>query len=86
MLAKLNTPAGRKYLSVTICLFIVALILISKVTFEGVEEQYHLPMKNWTMAMFIMQGAWVLVYSTAITFITSLPFAFYFLNTGEDPA
>lgn len=84
MLSKLKTPGGRKYLVVMISLFIVALFVISKVTFEGVEEQYNLPMKDWTSSMFIMQGAWVLVYSIVATFITSLPFAFYFLNVGED--
>jgi hypothetical protein len=84
MLSKLNTPAGRKYLAVTISLFIIALFVISKVTFEGVEEQYHLPIKDWTNSMFIMQGAWVLVYSIVATFITSLPFAFYFLNVEEN--
>lgn len=84
MFTKLNTPAGRKYLAVTFALFLVALFVISKVTFEGVEQQYNLPMKNWTNSMFIIQGAWVLIYSIVTTFITSLPFAFYFLNVGDD--
>ncbi len=84
MLNKLTTPEGKKFLLAAAILFLIAISVISRATFEGVEEQYNLPMSQWSQGMFVMQGAWVLVYSIAATFITSLPFAFYFLGPKDD--
>lgn len=84
MLNRLKTPEGKKFLLVTVILFLIAITVISRATFEGVEQQYNLPMAQWSKGMFVMQGAWVLVYSIAATFITSLPFAFYFLGPKDD--
>lgn len=79
MLTILRTREGKKFLVAVAIVFIVALSVISEVTFQGVEDQYNLPMDQWTVAMFIMQGAWVFIYSLVFTVIGSLPFAFYFL-------
>ncbi|VDY63126.1 DUF2534 family protein [Shimwellia blattae] len=75
----LRTPEGKKFLIAVAMVFIVALSVVTKVTFQGVEDQYDLPMASWTTSMFIIQGAWVAIYSLVFTVIGSLPFAFYFL-------
>ncbi|WP_342324161.1 DUF2534 family protein [Kosakonia sp. BYX6] len=84
MLEKLRTREGKKFIIAVIIVFLIAVSVISKVTFEGVEDQYNLPMESWTTSMFIMQGAWVAIYSLMFTIIGSLPFAFYFLGPKDD--
>lgn len=84
MLEKLRTPEGKKFLTALAIIFITVLTVVSRVTFEGVEEQYNLPMEKWSHSMFFMQGAWVLIYSCPFSFIISLPFAFYFLGPKDD--
>lgn len=84
MLEKLRTRDGKKFIIAVIIVFLIAVSVISKVTFEGVEDQYNLPMESWTTSMFIMQGAWVAIYSLMFTIIGSLPFAFYFLGPKDD--
>lgn len=84
MLQKLRTPEGKKFIIAVVIVFLVAVSVISKVTFEGVEEQYNLPMSHWTVSMYIMQGAWVAIYSVMFTIIGSLPFGFYFLGPKDD--
>ncbi|ELQ6152083.1 DUF2534 family protein [Cronobacter turicensis] len=84
MLEKLRTPDGKKFLTALVIVFITVLTVVSRVTFEGVEEQYNMPMEQWSSSMFIMQGAWVLIYSVPFSFIISLPFAFYFLGPKGD--
>lgn len=79
MLEKLRTREGKKFIVAVVIVFLVVITIISKVTFQGVEDQYALPMAEWTVSMFIMQGAWVFIYSTVFTVIGSLPFGFYFL-------
>jgi len=84
MLQKLRTPEGKKFIIAVVIVFLVAVSVISKVTFEGVEDQYNLPMSQWTVTMYIMQGAWVAIYSVMFTIIGSLPFGFYFLGPKDD--
>ncbi len=84
MLEKLRTRDGKKFLTAVVIVFLVAVSVISKVTFQGVEDQYNLPMEAWTVTMFIMQGAWVAIYSLMFTIIGSLPFGFYFLGPKDD--
>ncbi|WP_436873785.1 DUF2534 family protein [Kosakonia sacchari] len=84
MLEKLRTREGKKFIIAVVIVFLVAVSVISKVTFEGVEDQYNLPMESWTVTMFIMQGAWVTIYSLMFTIIGSLPFGFYFLGPKDD--
>lgn len=84
MLQKLRTPEGKKFVIAVVIVFLVAVSVISKVTFEGVEDQYNLPMSQWTVSMYIMQGAWVAIYSVMFTIIGSLPFGFYFLGPKDD--
>ncbi|EPF15914.1 MULTISPECIES: DUF2534 family protein [Cedecea] len=79
MFAKLRTRDGKKFLIAVAIVFTIVVSLISKVTFEGVEEQYNWPMEQWTLDMFIMQGAWVAIYTIMFTILCSTPFAFYFL-------
>jgi Protein of unknown function (DUF2534). len=79
MLEKLRTPDGKKFIIAVIAVFLTVVVVITRVTFQGVEDQYSLPMEEWTTSMFIIQGAWVFIYSTVFTVIGSLPFGFYFL-------
>ncbi|MGG7444664.1 DUF2534 family protein [Kosakonia oryzendophytica] len=84
MLEKLRTREGKKFIVAVVIVFLIAVSVISKVTFQGVEDQYNLPMEQWTTSMFIMQGAWVAIYSLMFTIIGSLPFGFYFLGPKDD--
>lgn len=84
MLQKLHTPEGKKFIIAVVIVFLVAVSVISTVTFEGVEDQYNLPMSQWTVSMYIMQTAWVAIYSVMFTIIGSLPFGFYFLGPKDD--
>lgn len=84
MLQKLHTPEGKKFIIAVVIVFLIAVSVISKVTFEGVEDQYNLPMSQWTVGMYIMQAAWVAIYSIMFTIIGSLPFGFYFLGPKDD--
>lgn len=84
MLQKLRTPEGKKFIIAVVIVFLIAVSVISKVTFQGVEDQYNLPMEQWTVGMYFMQGAWVAIYSLMFTIIGSLPFGFYFLGPKDD--
>lgn len=75
-----NTPEGKKFLFSVVLIFIVAVCVISKAAFQGVEEQYNLPMETWSASLYIIQGAWVTIYSLMFTIVGSLPFGFYFLG------
>ncbi|MGR3847341.1 DUF2534 family protein, partial [Staphylococcus aureus] len=52
--------------------------------FQGVEDQYNLPMDTWDTSLFIIQGAWVAIYSFMFTIVGALPFGFYFLSPKDD--
>lgn len=84
MLKILRTPEGKKFLAAVIIVFIIAVAVISKVTFQGVEDQYDLPMSQWSVPMFFIQGAWAAIYSILFTIIGSLPFGFYFLGPKDE--
>lgn len=84
MLEKLRTREGKKFITAVVIVFVIAVSVISKAAFQGVEDQYNLPMETWTASMFIIQGAWVAIYSLMFTIIGSLPFAFYFLGPKDD--
>ena len=81
---KLRTREGKKFITAVVIVFLIAVSVISKVTFQGVEDQYNLPMENWTLSLFIMQGAWVAIYSLLFTIIGALPFGFWFLGPKDD--
>jgi len=83
MLKVLKTREGKKFLVAVAIVFIVALCVVSKAAFEGVEDQYNLPMETWSISLFIIQGAWVAIYSIMFTLIGSLPFGFYFLSPKD---
>lgn len=84
MLQILRTPDGKKFLTAVAIVFLVAVTVISKVTFQGVEDQYNLPMDQWSVSMYFMQGAWAAIYSIMFTIIGSLPFGFYFLGPKDN--
>jgi uncharacterized BrkB/YihY/UPF0761 family membrane protein len=84
MLKILRTPEGKKFLTAVVIVFIIAVSVITSVTFQGVEEQYNLPMEQWSVSLFIIQGAWAAIYSLMFTIIGSLPFGFYFLGPKDD--
>ncbi|EGZ7011655.1 DUF2534 family protein, partial [Cronobacter sakazakii] len=52
MLEKLRTRDGKKFLTALVIVFITVLTVVSRVTFEGVEEQYNMPMEHWSASMF----------------------------------
>ncbi|MGK9171770.1 DUF2534 family protein [Yokenella regensburgei] len=84
MLKILRTPEGKKFLIAVAVVFTIAVSVISSVTFQGVEDQYNLPMEQWSVSLFIIQGAWAAIYSIMFTVIGSLPFGFYFLGPKDD--
>ncbi|HEY2452633.1 MAG TPA: DUF2534 family protein [Scandinavium sp.] len=84
MLTILRTPEGKKFLTAVAIVFIVAVSVVTKVTFQGVEDQYNLPMEHWSVGMYFIQGAWAAIYSIMFTIIGSLPFGFYFLGPKDD--
>lgn len=69
MLNILKTPEGKKFLIAVACVFIVAVCVVSKAAFQGVEDQYNLPMDTWDTSLFIIQGAWVAIYSLMFTIV-----------------
>lgn len=79
MLKIFKTREGKKFLIAVALVFSIVVTAVSSVTFEGVEEQYNMPMEQWSLSLFIIQGAWVAIYSIMFTIIGSSPFAFYFL-------
>lgn len=84
MLEKLRTREGKKFLIAVAIVFVVAVSVISEAAFQGVVDQYDLPMDEWPVSMFVIQGAWVFIYSLMFTIIGSLPFAFWFLGPKDD--
>lgn len=84
MLIILKTPEGKKFLIAVACVLIVAVCVVSKAAFQGVEDQYSLPMETWDTSLFIIQGAWVAIYSLIFTIVGSLPFGFYFLGSRDE--
>lgn len=84
MFEKLRTSEGKKFLTALSIVFVIAVTVISNVTFQGVEDQYDLPMEQWPVSLFVMQGAWVAVYSVIFTILGSLPFGFYFLAPKDE--
>ncbi|EAO9317173.1 DUF2534 family protein, partial [Salmonella enterica] len=38
----------------------------------------------WDVSLFIIQGAWVAIYSLMFTIVGSLPFGFYFLGPKDE--
>lgn len=84
MLKILKTPEGKKFLIAVACVFIVAVCVVSKAAFQGVEDQYNLPMETWNTSLFIIQGAWVTIYSLMFTIVGALPFGVYFLGPKND--
>lgn len=84
MLEKLRTREGKKFLIAVAIVFVVAVSVISEAAFQGVVDQYDLPMDEWSVSMFVIQGAWVFIYSLMFTIIGSLPFAFWFLGPKDD--
>ena len=84
MLKNLKTPEGKKSLIAVACVFIVAVCVVSKAAFQGVEDQYNLPMDTRDTSLFIIQGAWVAIYSFMFTIVGALPFGFYFLGPKDD--
>ena len=84
MLEKLRTREGKKFLIAVAIIFVAAVSIISEAAFQGVVDQYDLPMDEWSVSMFVIQGAWVFIYSLMFTLIESLPFAFWFLGPKDD--
>ncbi|KEA52920.1 membrane protein [Mangrovibacter sp. MFB070] len=83
MFEKLHTRNGKKFLLCVALVFIVALSVIGKATFGGVVDEYNMPMSEWSVSMYFMQSAWVLIYTLMFTIIGSLPFGFYFLGETD---
>lgn len=84
MLKILKTREGKKFLTAVAIVFIIAVSVVSKAAFQGVEDQYNLPMETWDISLFIIQGAWVAIYSLMFTIVGSLPIGFYFLGPKDE--
>ncbi|MEQ4532467.1 MAG: DUF2534 family protein [Mixta sp.] len=84
LLNKLKTSEGKKFLLSVLIVFLIALTILIRATIGGVIEEYNMPLADWTTQMFILQGAMVIVYTTVITIICSLPLAFYFLGEKDN--
>lgn len=80
---RLKTAEGKKFLLSVLVVFVIALAILIRATIGGVIEEYNLPLSEWTMQMYILQGAMVMVYTTVITLVFSLPLGFYFLGEKE---
>ena len=83
-LDKLKKPEGKKFLISVLIVFLIALAILIRATIGGVIEEYNIPLSEWTTQMYILQGAMVIVYTTVITLIFSLPLAFYFLGEKDE--
>ncbi|WPM86159.1 DUF2534 family protein [Apirhabdus apintestini] len=78
MLKILRTAEGKKFLIAATIVFLIAATTIGIATFQGVVDEYNMPMQQWPLSLFIMQGLWVFIYTLIFTVIGSLPFGFYF--------
>lgn len=80
MFTFLRTREGKKFSVIVCIIFAIAVSVISRAAFKGVEAQYNLPMHDWDLSLYIIQGAWVGIYSIMFTILGSLPFGFYLLS------
>lgn len=86
MLHKFHTPEGKKFLIIVFVVFLIVLSIISTVTFEGVVDQYNLPMSQWETSLFFIQGLWTLLYSMIFTVLVSIPIGILLLGSKESNA
>lgn len=86
MLHKLRTPEGKKFLIFVAVAFVIVLSIISTITFEGVVDQYDLPMDQWETSLFFIQGVWTLLYSIVFTILVSIPVGILMLGAKESNA
>lgn len=83
MLHKLRTPEGKKFLIYVAIAFLIVSSVISTITFEGVVDQYNLPMSQWETSLFFIQGIWTLLYSVIFTILVSIPVGILMLGPKE---
>lgn len=86
MLHKLRTPEGKKFMITVAVVFLLVLSVISTITFEGVVEQYNLPMSEWETSLFFIQGMWTFLYSIIFTILISIPIGILMLGPKESNA
>jgi len=86
MLHKLQTPEGKKFKMIVAAVFIIVLSVISTITFEGVVDQYNLPMSEWETSLFFIQGMWTFLYSIIFTILISIPIGILMLGPKESNA
>lgn len=86
MLHKLRTPEGKKFLIIVSVAFLIVLSIISTITFEGVVDQYNLPMDQWKTSLFFIQGAWTFLYSIVFTILVCIPIGILMLGPKESNA
>jgi hypothetical protein len=83
MLKILKTPEGKKFLIAVACVFIVAVCVVSKAAFQGVEDQYNLPMDTGTHPCLSSRAhGWP--FTALCSPLGALPFGFYFLSPKDD--
>lgn len=83
MLHKLRTPEGKKFTMIVAAVFLIVLSVISTITFEGVVDQYNLPMSEWETSLFFIQGMWTFLYSIIFTILVSIPIGILMLGPKE---
>jgi len=83
MLSKLRTPEGKKFKIIVAVVFLIVASVISDITFEGVVEQYNLPMSEWETSIFFIQGMWTFLYSIIFTILVSIPIGILMLGPKD---
>ncbi|WP_299998797.1 DUF2534 family protein [uncultured Cedecea sp.] len=83
MLHKLRTPEGKKFMMIVATVFLIVISVISTITFEGVVDQYNLPMSEWETSLFFIQGMWTFLYSIIFTILISIPVGILMLGPKE---
>ncbi|EJU4919504.1 DUF2534 family protein [Salmonella enterica] len=83
IMMKLKSAKGKKFLLCLLAVFIVAASVVTRATIGGVIEQYHIPLSEWTSAMYAIQSAMIFVYSLVFTILLAIPLGIYFLGGDE---
>ncbi|WP_411905108.1 DUF2534 family protein [Salmonella enterica] len=83
IMMKLKSAKWKIFLLCLLAVFIVAASVVTCSTSGGVLEQYHIPLSEWTSAMYAIQSAMLFVYSLVFTILLAIHLVIYFLGGDE---
>lgn len=83
MLTILRTPPGKKFMLVVGVVFLIVASVISDITFQGVVDQYDMPMSGWSTSLFVIQGLWTFLYTIIFTILVSIPIGILMLGPKD---